>query len=82
MTVCKGSEEFTAVYSSTPVEKEEKIKGDMNGDKEADNKDVVSLFRYVSGDEKLEDESIYDFNGDNEVNNKDVVELFREVSKV
>ena len=50
---------------------------DFNGDGEINNKDVVFLFRYVSGGAKEEDESVYDFNGDKEVNNKDVVELFR-----
>ena len=53
--------------------------GDINGDGAMDNKDVVVLFRYVSGGSEYD--SKYDFNGDNEVNNKDVVALFREVSK-
>ena len=55
-------------------------KGDMNGDKAIDNKDVVILFRYVSGSDKAEDETVYDFNGDKNVDNKDVVALFRFVS--
>ena len=55
-------------------------KGDCNGDGTVDNKDVVVLFRYVSGSEKAEDESVYDFNGDSEVDNKDVVALFRYIS--
>ena len=56
------------------------IVGDINEDGEADNKDVVVLFRYVSGTDKLEDESVYDFNGDGDVDNKDVVALFRYLS--
>ncbi|MBR6922600.1 MAG: leucine-rich repeat protein [Clostridia bacterium] len=52
--------------------------GDVNGDNSTDNKDVVVLFRYVSGSSEYN--ALYDFNGDNEVNNKDVVALFREVS--
>ena len=62
-------------------EPSEVLKGDCDGNGEVNNKDVVTLFRYVSGDEKVEDESAYDFNGDGEVNNKDVVELFRYVSQ-
>ncbi|MBR6920854.1 MAG: dockerin type I repeat-containing protein [Clostridia bacterium] len=61
-------------------EEETTVVGDMNGDKEADNKDVVTLFRYVSSGERLEDESMYDFNGDGAVDNKDVVALFRYLS--
>lgn len=54
--------------------------GDCNGDGAVDNKDVVVLFRYVSGGKKVADESAYDFNGDGAVDNKDVVALFRAVS--
>ena len=60
----------------------ETVKGDCNGDGTTDNKDVVTLFRYVSSGAKEEDESIYDFNGDTEVNNKDVVALFRYISAI
>ncbi|MBQ7699092.1 MAG: DUF4838 domain-containing protein [Clostridia bacterium] len=56
------------------------LPGDTDGDGEVNNKDVVTLFRYVSAGKKAEDESIYDYNNDNEVNNKDVVALFRAVS--
>ncbi len=54
--------------------------GDVNKDGSIDNKDVVALFRYVSGTDKVEDESAYDYNGDKTVDNKDVVALFRFVS--
>ncbi len=59
-----------------------KIKGDINGDKEINNKDVVMLFRCVSYNETVEDIFVYDFNSDGEINNKDVVALFRYVSTV
>ena len=55
------------------------VKGDVNGDSEADNKDVVALFRYVSGGNE-EGESAYDFNEDGSVDNKDVIALFRVLS--
>ncbi|MBQ7698996.1 MAG: hypothetical protein IJT49_01470 [Clostridia bacterium] len=55
-------------------------RGDCNKDGEVDNKDIVTLFRYVSGNEKEEDETIYDYDQDGEVNNKDVTSLFRAVS--
>ena len=54
--------------------------GDCNNDGSVDNKDVVVLFRYVSSENKLDDETAYDFNGDGTVDNKDVVSLFRYVS--
>ena len=78
ITSCAGNAEYTAVYSQT--EKTVKIKGDCNGDGDVNNKDVVALFRYVSGSDRVEDESVYDFNGDGAVDNKDVVALFRFVS--
>lgn len=53
---------------------------DVNGDGEANNKDVVELFRYVSkGDAEYNAE--YDIDGSKEVNNKDVVALFRALSE-
>ena len=58
----------------------ETVVGDVNEDGEANNKDVVTLFRYVSAGEKAEDETLFDFSGDGEVNNKDVVALFRYLS--
>ena len=54
--------------------------GDINNDGNSDNKDVVTLFRYVSNGEKTEDETVYDFNKDGVVDNKDVVSLFRVLS--
>ena len=52
--------------------------GDVNGDKETDNKDVVTLFRYLSGDKNVTVvEANVDINGDGDQNNKDVSVLFR-----
>ena len=60
----------------------ETVRGDCNGDGAVDNKDVVILFRYVSGTEKAADETVYDFNEDGETDNKDVVALFRYASSL
>lgn len=54
--------------------------GDINGDREVDNKDIVVLFRYVSGGNVEVNEIALDTNGDGEVDNKDIVVLFRYVS--
>ena len=65
--------------SGDPEEPGDLTNGDLNGDGSVDNKDVVTLFRYVSTN--TEDADLkYDFNGDGEVDNKDVVSLFRAVS--
>ena len=54
--------------------------GDINGDKEINNKDVAALFRYVSGITSGAVKDNCDFNGDGKINNKDVTALFRSVS--
>ena len=54
--------------------------GDTNGDGEIDNKDVVTLFRYVSGSAVNAIPENCDFNKDGATDNKDVVALFRAVS--
>ena len=57
------------------------VYGDLNRDGEADNKDVVLLFRYLSGAEGIEiNEGKTDINNDGETNNKDVTVLFRYLS--
>ncbi len=56
------------------------IPGDINGDKEVDNKDIVALFRYVSGGKGDVVIEALDPNGDGAVDNKDIVTLFRNVS--
>lgn len=55
--------------------------GDINGDGDINNKDVVLLFRFLSGgsEEGLFKKAM-DFNKDGYVNNKDVTVLFRFVS--
>lgn len=58
----------------------EKIKGDVNLDFEVNNKDVVTLFRYLSGGGGTIDTYCADFNDDGELNNKDVTVLFRYLS--
>ena len=60
--------------------KEQFVPGDINGDESVNNKDVVALFKYVSGGEVTTNEIALDVNGDGLVNNKDVVALFKYVS--
>lgn len=55
-------------------------RGDVNGDRELNNKDVALLFRYVSEYLNAEYKRVYDFNKDGIVNNKDVTLMFRAVS--
>ncbi|MBO4423170.1 MAG: dockerin type I repeat-containing protein [Clostridia bacterium] len=55
--------------------------GDVTGDGKINNKDVVTLFRVVSGGTVNEYvEEACDYNNDGKLNNKDVVALFRYVS--
>ncbi len=54
--------------------------GDINGDKEVDNKDVVVLFKKVSGSDIDCVELALDVNDDGNADNKDIVTLFRYVS--
>ncbi|MBO4423524.1 MAG: dockerin type I repeat-containing protein, partial [Clostridia bacterium] len=54
--------------------------GDTNGDGEVDNKDIVTLFRFVSGGASGSVGENCDYNGDGEIDNKDVVMLFRDIS--
>ena len=57
------------------------IKGDVNCDGTADNKDVVVLFRYVSGvTYDVFDKNAADMYEDKVLNNKDVTMLFRYIS--
>ncbi|MBO4733685.1 MAG: leucine-rich repeat protein [Clostridia bacterium] len=54
--------------------------GDINGDDEVNNKDVVRLFRYLSGWSVEVETTTLDVNGDNSVNNKDYTRLFQYLS--
>lgn len=56
--------------------------GDADGDGEVNNKDVTTLFRYVSGTKVKCVAENCDINGDKEINNKDVVALFRKLSEM
>ncbi|MBQ7700711.1 MAG: hypothetical protein IJT49_10285 [Clostridia bacterium] len=73
-------EDDTGTSDETSEPPAEVLRGDLDGDGQITNKDVVLLFRYVSGTEKAEDETVYDFDGDGNVDNKDVVALFRYAS--
>ena len=68
LTLCIGLSSVTA------------LAGDTNGDGEVDNKDVVALFRFVSGNKGIAIEENCDYNGDGNIDNKDVVKLFRDLS--
>ena len=54
--------------------------GDINNDNETDNKDIVALFRHVSGGGAAINMKNADVNGDGEIDNKDVAVLFRYLS--
>lgn len=56
------------------------VPGDVNGDGLTNNKDIVTLFKLVSGESVLYDEFAVDVNNDGAENNKDVVTLFKYVS--
>lgn len=68
-----------AVFTAPAVTAAAKA-GDANGDGSIDNKDVVVLFRYVSGSGGGAVVENCDYNGDGAIDNKDVVALFRAVS--
>ncbi|MBO4392265.1 MAG: dockerin type I repeat-containing protein [Clostridia bacterium] len=58
----------------------DEIAGDINKDRIVDNKDVVTLFRYLNGNISADvNKAACDTNGDGLLNNKDVVVLFRYV---
>ena len=71
---------LAAVAASNGVFVASTLPGDVNGDGEVNNKDVVVLFRHISSGVLSEDETVYDYNKDGNVDNKDVVSLFRSVS--
>ncbi len=54
--------------------------GDINSDGEVNNKDVVIIFKYLSGEKVKCDEFALDVNYDGYSDNKDVAALFRYVS--
>ena len=52
---------------------------DVNGDGSVNNKDVVIIFRKLSGKDPSSD-GRYDLNQDGAVNNKDIASLFRHLT--
>ncbi len=80
ITEVKGNETYTATYEATEKQQTQFVPGDINGDGSVNNKDVVALFKYVSGGEIAVNDIALDINGDGSVNNKDVVALFKYVS--
>ena len=75
-TVCRGDAVYTASFEAVQWF----FPGDVSGDGEVDNKDVVTLFRYLSGEKIDVNVEALDVNGDGYVDNKDVVTLFRFLS--
>ena len=60
--------------------KHEHIPGDINNDKSVNNKDLLRLFKYLSGWNVTINEAALDVNGDGFVNNKDINRLFQYLS--
>lgn len=60
----------------------EPLRGDCNNDGALGNKDVTTLFRYISSGAADANPAVFDFNEDGEIDNKDVVSLFRHVSSI
>ncbi|MBR6902956.1 MAG: leucine-rich repeat protein [Clostridia bacterium] len=56
------------------------IPGDINSDGAVNNKDIVRLFKYLSGWDVAVNEAALDINGDGEINNKDLLRLFKYLS--
>ncbi len=76
-TVTQGNKDYT---DTKEVETSLFIPGDITGDGSVNNKDVVALFKYVSGGDVEVNIVALDVTGDGSVNNKDVVALFKYVS--
>ena len=58
----------------------EYVKGDINGDRSVNNKDLTKLFQYLSNWDVEVNELALDVNGDTFVNNKDFTRLFQYLS--
>ena len=57
------------------------VPGDINGDCEVDNKDLIRLFQYLSEWGVEVNEAALDINGDQAVDNKDLIRLFQYLSE-
>lgn len=68
---------YTMPSYFAPIQTEDVLAGDINGDKSADNKDLLRLFKYLSGWDVDYVEAALDVNGDGNVNNKDFTRLFK-----
>ena len=68
------------LFTVFPVAAAAGMAGDVNMDKSVNNKDVVALFKRVSGLNVEVDETACDCTGDGSVNNKDVSLLFKYIS--
>ena len=75
--IAQYAEENEIPYRIIKGEYSDFVKGDINGDGETNNKDVVTLFRYLSGEDLYVESSALDMNEDGCTDNKDVVALFR-----
>lgn len=79
VTTARDPETEQNTVTDAPETEPDITPGDVDGDGEINNKDVVRLFRYVSVAEVVYNKKC-DFNKDGKVNNKDVVQLFKKVS--
>ncbi|MBQ7700467.1 MAG: N-acetylmuramoyl-L-alanine amidase [Clostridia bacterium] len=70
----------TGVYVIYFYDVTDVLENDVNCDGSVDNKDVVTLFRFVSGGDEFVEKLVSDLDDDGEINNKDVVWLFRAMS--
>ena len=68
------------IHANDVLREGDSLPGDANGDGTLDNKDVVVLFRYCSGNKEGAVEANCDYNQDGNIDNKDVVALFRALS--
>ena len=57
------------------------VPGDINGDYEVDNKDLIRLFQYLSEWGVEVNDAALDVNGDQAVDNKDLIRLFQYLSE-
>ncbi len=76
----EGMKPIKFIVENGSVEIVEYIPGDINGDGDKNNMDVMTLFYYLSGLDYYVVEAALDVNGDGELNNMDVMTLFYHLS--